>query len=50
MYEWIYKQLCWATWEEACAPPGQIAWYKKIARRWLPTPKRLRDPQAQGRR
>lgn len=38
-YRWLYKQLCWATLEEACAPAGQIAWYKKVARRVLPPPR-----------
>ena len=40
-YVSIYTALTWATVEEACADGGQITWYKKIARRWLPEPKPL---------
>jgi hypothetical protein len=37
-YRWIYRQLCWATLDEAVAPAGQIPWWKKLSRRVLPMP------------
>ena len=43
MYEKVYRWLTWATVEEACAPDGEIAWYKKLCRCWLPVPKGLQE-------
>lgn len=38
LYRWIYRQLCWASVEEACAPAGALPWYRKLSRRVLPAP------------
>lgn len=38
LYERFHRWLTWAAVDDACAPEGWIPRYKKLARRWLPTP------------
>lgn len=39
LYRWIYRLLCWASVDEACAPTGVLPWYRKAARKFLPVPR-----------